>query len=364
MELFKNLKEFVSLIKRPLSNVALEFAIDYQSSKLKDYFDQINSIKTLYQPEKKVEVDKVYYPVSIECKGKINKVIHSQDLFSHDNCVLIEGTAGHGKSLLMRHIAVHEIKHGARVPVFILLRDKESNVKLTELICSELKLLGFESPDKALVYLLRNRRILIILDGFDEVKSDSRKSLLIEIEYLARKFKRPNIIISSRPNLEVRLSSYFSVVSLVDLNKKEQLDFIRHMTAGEEKLELIESFENNNFVSGVTKTPLLLVLLIIAYRAESRIPENLTEFYRMIFSTLLYRHDDMKIGYNRERRSLLGNYELQNVFESLSYLTLASNQVRFNESFFNEKIKKSAELTGHLNISNCEIDFKIGRAHV
>ncbi|TOB74529.1 hypothetical protein CGJ99_23330, partial [Vibrio parahaemolyticus] len=63
--------------------------------------------------------------------------------------------------------------------------------------------------------------------------------------------------------------------------------------------------DSSNFLSEVTVSPLLLTLFAITYNSRQFKPDSLSEFYSLIFPTMLYRHDRMKVGFERERKSNL-----------------------------------------------------------
>lgn len=65
----------------------------------------------------------------------------------------------------------------------------------------------------------------------------------------------------------------------------------------------------------------MLTLLVLVYKSESKIPEQLSEFYENLFSLLLSRHDKCKPGYTRERLTRLNERKLQQVFEAFCFVT-------------------------------------------
>lgn len=60
---------------------------------------------------------------------------------------------------------------------------------------------------------------------------------------------------------------------------------------------------------------------------------------------MLYRHDRLKLGYERERKSELTDSQMQRVFEVLSFISLNDNHTSFGISLFREYLAKSASVT-------------------
>jgi len=89
---------------------------------------------------------------------------------------------------------------------------------------------------------------------------------------------------------------------------------------------------------------LLLTLFTITYNARQFKPDSLSEFYSLIFPTMLYRHDRMKIGFERERKARLTDYQMQRLFDSLSFLSLNDYNTRFSTLLFQSYLEKAVKL--------------------
>jgi len=124
-----------------------------------------------------------------------------------------------------------------------------------------------------------------------------------------------------------------------------QKDFVAHLYKSDKQSESINQIlSNSSFISEVTTTPLLLTLFTITYNARQFKPDSLSEFYSLIFPTMLYRHDRMKIGFERERKAGLTDYQMQRLFDSFSFLSLNDNNTRFSTFLFQKYLENSAKL--------------------
>lgn len=314
---------------------------------LSQHISDLDLIKSLHQPDKTVSLREIYFPVLVQ-QGSVRAHPENIDDFSWETTsILLRATAGHGKSLLMRRLALVELERGACVPVLVSLRGLSVETSVIDLISDEMGMLGFKDPIRVFLYLLRKGKILLLLDGFDEIHSSQKKGFLRDLDSIRRRATSSKLIISSRPETALDNLPYLQVASLVELTSDQQNEFIRHMVSDPDNRDLaIAAVSGSEFLTEVLKTPLLVILLLIAYRAESRIPDTLAEFYSLIFPTLLYRHDDTKVGMNRERQSKLGNYELRLLFEALSCLSVIEGGHSFNEAALDNLIQTAAGFAG------------------
>jgi hypothetical protein len=115
------------------------------------------------------------------------------------------------------------------------------------------------------------------------------------------------------------------------LDKTNRDAIIRKICDRNTASKLIEKMSVNSNLSEIVDTPLFATLLCIVYRAELRLPETIHEFYDMVFQTLLYRHDQQKEGYERPRKSGLGNHQFSVVFEYFCIQTSLEQRLRLSQ---------------------------------
>lgn len=126
---------------------------------------------------------------------------------------------------------------------------------------------------------MQNRKDGIFLDGFDEISNQNQNRVALEIEQLATRFRKSKFIISSRPEIRIRSSFLFEIVKLCAFSKTEQINFVRHMMEDEIQINLInQAIDRSQFISSVVTTHLFLILLMISYKFELKVPENMIEF--------------------------------------------------------------------------------------
>lgn len=269
---------------------------------------KIRRVKTILQPEKVVDLMKFYYPSKILIDGK-RKTIKDISELSWEGNIVIKGTVGQGKSIFFRYIASREMVKGNAVPLFAELRRIKKNHRLVDHLVDEANALGLKGLDEETFFWLAEQgKVILLLDGFDEVPEEQRLDLITEIELLSRTYEKMQILVSSRPNSGIEKSPFFSVFELDELKNNEYEDAIRVMaeqSAAESIVEAVRLAPSN--VREMLTTPLMVALLIVRHRIEQAIPENVVGFYEGLFGLLVNRHDKMKGGYTRPRKSGLGD---------------------------------------------------------
>lgn len=293
-----------------------------------------------------------------ECMGVANKegVIDTSNvnnILNMGNKIIITGTGGIGKSMLMKHFFLDTIKNTSYIPVLVELRGL--NEYPPEEICIEkyvfniLEIFGFKLEEEYYRYSLETGCYLILFDGYDEVKNANSQKVTQEIINFSNKYSDNHIILSSRQLEEFVGWSDFKEYSAMALTKEQALSLISKLDydqelkekfykqLDEELFERYESFASN---------PLLLTIMLMTFEERISIPDSKTDFYEQAFSTLFHKHDAMKKGkYKREKVSGLGYEDFKKVFSYFCFRSFFKNQYEFTEKSVLENISKAKQKT-------------------
>lgn len=149
------------------------------------------------------------------------------------------------------------------------------------------------------------------------------------------KYNENSFIISSRPS-DVFISwPSFKEMHTKPLNKRQALEMIRKIDYDQKtKDKFYEKLENEMFSRYKTfvGNPLLLTIMLIVFRENAFLPDNLCEFYEEAFSVLFYKHDASKQGYKRTMKSGLSYLDFKNVFAHFCFKSFLKEQFSFSES--------------------------------
>lgn len=313
-------------------------ALSVQNLKsLKYNIDRVGKVKTILNPDSIVSLEEIFFEDAIRFNDE--EQVKNISFFPTMH-TLIEGGPGQGKSMYLRWLCLHEKANSQYIPIFIEFRNLTYKKPLKEDLCDAIRGFGININDDVFDYLANSQRVAFILDGFDEVPNSERFRVAQELETMARAYRSLRIVISSRPESGMGSSVYFQKIVIKKLSHKYQVKFVNHIYSnGDEAVAINNILSTNKFLSEVTDTPLLLILFTITYNARQFKPDSLAEFYSLIFPTMLYRHDRLKIGYERERKAELTDYQMQRLFEALSFISLKANKTRFSSYLFREYLE-------------------------
>jgi hypothetical protein len=291
---------------------------------LKSLYQKLNAtqkVKTIWNVDRALALSSFYFPAKIKTRtGVIQPLSKLDDLPS--NAVVLSGTVGQGKSILLRYLLGKEIRSGIRVPLFIELRRAPVDGLENYLRKEFAALLDVHGHPEVFDLFATSGRVSLLLDGFDEVDPDRVPELVASIDKLASDFPEARIVVTSRPSSGIETSPHFDIIPIAQLTDDDFSGFFHKILSKDKALaERITTavLKSPTQVKKLASTPLLATLLTIVYRAKQRIPSDFSEFYEELFQILLVRHDRSKSGWERKRKTRLSDREIQQVFEAYCY---------------------------------------------
>lgn len=326
----------------------------YQAAKVvPDLFEriqQLDTVQTLFH-DTPVSLSSFYYPSSIlhSATTEVNRLRTAADVASLKNAV-ITGTMGQGKSMLMRWICLLEAKEGKKIPVFIELRKIDESTTILDLLVQALCLLGFRDIDLPTVrYMLEEGFLSIYADGFDEVRREFALRTQGELHSLTVEYRATRWVISTRRgSLSNHLHAIprFSIYELMPLGEADLKPFLERVLGDAEQREslLSQLAHTTTSIKGLLTTPLMVTLLAVLFKRSNGIPASIHDFYLQLFQVAAWHHDALKPSYVRERATSLSTSELQDVFETFTFLS-KDHGVSLSDTQFNSCARKSATLT-------------------
>lgn len=323
------------------------------NSQLVDSIEKIGLVKTLFTgAEKPVEISTFFYlPFITTTQGIIR--IHSIDEVQTDHSILIEATVGQGKSILMRYLALNEVAKNSRIPIFIELKNISKDKNLHTLIKE--KILAWTSSDlteEQIKFILRSRKVSLFLDAFDEVSKDYIPNTLTYIENLANNYSELKLIVSSRPEHDIKFSNYFETIQVNSYDREDQKALINILVEDPEaRVTLLNSIENSSpEIQKLLTTPLMIGLYIKKFNTDFSPPENITSFYKNIFEVVATTHDRTKGGYTRQASSSLKQDKLEQIFERFCFECYKLDKTSFERK---EVIDILENTLSRLRIGDC-----------
>lgn len=231
----------------------------------------------------------------------------------------ILGKPGAGKTTFLQYLAIrcNQGRFAAnRVPIFVNLRDfsDESRsieqLNLFSYLREELLTSGI-SDSSTIETLLREGKVLLLLDGLDEVQNQERRIVANEIRRLAEKYPQNLFVVSCRIAAEALSLKRFTDVEVAPLTQAQIVAFAQKWfttltkTIAQERQKQAFRFvqelslpENLPF-RRLAATPLFLHLICWMFQRQGKFPKQRSEFYKQCLHLLLSKWDETK-GIERE----------------------------------------------------------------
>lgn len=281
--------------------------------------------KSFFIRDKPVDLYSYYEPTGISNEFTQIDSPSFKGCLLASNRIIITGTGGSGKTILMKHLFLDCFNECTYVPVLLELRELNNNVdSLNDLIKSTLSSFGFDSSDEYLNKSMKEGHFAFFLDGFDEIDNKSQKKVIKEIKLLARKNTKCSMFISSRPDNTLNDLDDFTIFSVEPLKLEGAKRLITKLPFDESiKDKFLNSLSNGLFESheSFLSNPLLLSIMLLTYSETAEIPNKLSIFYNQAFEALFHRHDAYKGAYKRDRFTSLDIQEFSRIFALFSLQT-------------------------------------------
>lgn len=320
-------------------------------------YERNSMTKTLLHRSEPIKLESIYQPLhlqrAVERWGQIcvnnSKRIPTdsiKDIFVKGKCVTIIGTAGSGKSTLVKYLFVNAIKTKFKIPIKVELRylNDYSGSLLSYIEEEIIKFTGIAESDKIIERMFLSGDFILFFDGYDEVSSQKKETLTKDICRITKKYPDNYYILTSRPFVNIDMIENFVNYHVCDLSEDEIVAFVNKQFPDSER-ELADKIiqtikdENSKTYRSFLSNPLLLSMFIITYQTDSDIPQKRSDYYNQVFNTLYSVHDtSSKLGFVREKRSGLSKEDFVKILKRFSFKSFFSQKYSFALDYFESQI--------------------------
>ena len=333
--LYQKARDYVTDIQK---KEEIDFGYAYENY-LKYAKTTHEKMKTLLYRHAAKDIYSFYECVGLNRNEDIIDTADINNVLEIGNKIIVTGTGGSGKSVMMKHFFLNILETTHYVPVLIELRGlneyDEKGINLEEYIYEVMGTLKFKIERKYFEYSLETGCYVILLDGFDEVKNEISNSVTNQIVAMSKKYPENHYILSSRPLEEFMGWNQFEELHAMPLSKEQALSLINkieydqiikdkfYKELDEYLYEKYETFASN---------PLLLTIMLLTFESRASIPDKLNDFFEQAFTTLFHTHDATKGGYKRDIRSKLGYEDFKAVFSYFCFKSFFNSDYKFSEN--------------------------------
>ena len=254
--------------------------------------------------------------------------------------LIVLGKPGAGKTTFLKHIATQcslgEF-HANRVPIFITLKDfaeTEQETSLLEHIIGQFSTYGI-TDTTVTEQLLNQGKVLVLLDGLDEVRETDAYRVLQEVRNFTAKFHANHFIITCRIATREYTFEQFTEVEVADFNAEQIATFAIKWFATKDPTKtnkFIQKLRANSPIQELATNPLLLTLLCLMFEESADFPSNRAELYTEGLSVLLRKWDAKR---NIAREQIYKKLSVQHKEDLLSQIALITFEQ--GDYFFRQK---------------------------
>lgn len=319
---------------------------------LKRSYDRYSKTKTILYRDRPVPLSRFYVPTNVSV-GKCTISTDDIDALLGDSTrQVFVGTAGSGKSTFLKHLftRVVERKH-IGVPVFVELRhlNTSPDTSLPKFVFNLLQESNKDFEWDQFERCMTSGKMLLILDGFDEVDVRYRTSVAKDILSLSNTYPQVRIMASSRPDDTLDSWEEFVKYHVQPLTKDQALELVRKLDYDEKtRSQFAKELQNGLYEKheDFLSNPLLLTMMLLTYEQIAEIPAKMHIFYNQAFETLFNKHDALKSLYKRKTYTEMPVDDFKRVLSAFSMTSYARRHVSFSRDDIDVFLESARKLTG------------------
>ncbi|MEM8610806.1 MAG: NACHT domain-containing protein [Cyanobacteria bacterium P01_H01_bin.105] len=216
--------------------------------------------------------------------------------------LMVLGGPGIGKSTFLRKLGLEALKgqegqlKSNQIPVFLELKTfRDESIDLAALIAKEFEICGFPDTEAFTAESLNQGKLLLLLDGLDEVPSRIMNQVIEQIEAFATRYDKNTFVASCRTAAYHSSFNQFSDVTIADFDDEQIEQFIQRWFNSEldQEAGTVNRYwqqlqePENQAAKELAQTPLLLTFLCLIYEREQELPNQRSMLYGRALDILL-----------------------------------------------------------------------------
>lgn len=278
-----------------------------------------------------------------------------EKLTNKSNFIIIQGTGGIGKSMLLTHLFLSSSEAVSKTnvtPFLLLLKNyKDRPNGFIHFISDTVKEYDTQVSVQTVVNKLRSGNNILLLDGLDEIASSLRENFDNSLDSFIKAYPGNSVIITSRPVYSFVSYSKFSIFEIQPLNKQQAITLVQKLDFWdiESKNKFLRALDRHLYASHreFASNPLLLTIMLMTYSSFGEIPSKMHVFYAKAYETMARLHDATKGSYKRPLHTGLTPEEFAKLFSQFCARTYIAEILEFDflqfSSYMNKVLKNASD---------------------
>ncbi|MDB6025176.1 MAG: putative NTPase family protein, partial [Verrucomicrobiales bacterium] len=277
-----------------------------------------------FRPHRPLDMVGVFVPLKV-IGPSFEAELDATQVVSRFRRLMIKGTPGSGKSMLLKDIALcyalGKLNDLEDKPIAVLLELHRLNDGVTSIethLSHELERKGFPRAESFVKRSLEAGNLLLLLDGFDEINAKDRLNATRTIRDFLEKNDRCRAIMTCRT--QVYKNEFSDVMDqtfeLSEFNDAQIRRFLiswkSEMPLNKSVEQLVQTLRDRPQIMALARNPLMLTIIAYLYTdTDFLLPQSRAEFYRKSTEILLDQwHQDRNKFEARHKRSVLQHLAL------------------------------------------------------
>jgi hypothetical protein len=263
-------------------------------------------LKIPFRPNRPLKMDEVYVPLKVAGSRSDRENVEAVKAVQDYRRLMVTGQPGSGKTMLLRYLALNYGEGKLRLvdePVVILLelwRLSDGATILAELVAA-LEREDFPNGEKFLKQALDRGRVVLLLDGLDEVNTEKRPDVVKRIKDFLDIYEKCGVVITCRTQVyqgefDGVVKQTLAVMEFTDAQIQQFLQpWHAEMPAEKTIQQLVQSLNNRPQIKELARNPLLLTIIAYLYcDTPFVLPHSRAEFYVKSTEILLETWDQAR----------------------------------------------------------------------